>query len=86
MVRFADALPAANDDAVTTCNVLFGSCTQAASIDADAFGCLAVMSSSDHQLFSATGISLEAVTAAVQQKLDGMGQKGELLYSGCNNG
>jgi hypothetical protein len=86
VVRTADALPAASTEAVSTCNGQFGSCQQAASVDAGAFGCLAVMSTADNQLFSATGTSLDAVTTSLQQKLDSMGVKGEVQYSGCNNG
>jgi hypothetical protein len=86
VVRIADALPAASTEAISTCNGQFGSCQQAASVDASAFGCLAVMSTADKQLFSATGTSLDAVTTSLQQKLDTMGVKGEVQYSGCNNG
>ncbi len=86
VVRVADALPVANTEAITTCDGQFGSCKQAASVEAGAFGCLAVMSTNEHQLLSATGPSLDAVTTSLQQKLESMGTKGELQYSGCNNG
>jgi hypothetical protein len=86
VVRVADALPAAKTEAVSTCNRQFGSCQLAASVDAGAFGCLAVMSTADRQLFSATGPSIEAATTSLQQKLDMTGAKGEVQYSGCNGG
>jgi hypothetical protein len=85
VVRTADELAAANEDALTTCNSQFGSCQQAATVDSSAFGCIAVMSNGEHQLFASTGHTLEAVTAAVQRQLERRGQKGELVYSGCNN-
>jgi len=86
VVRIADALPTATTDAISTCNGQFGSCQQAAAVDAGAFGCLAVASTSEHQLFSATGSSLDEVTTSLQQKLESMGAKGEVQYSGCNSG
>jgi hypothetical protein len=86
VVRAADALDAANEDAMTTCNGQFGGCKQAMTVESSAFGCLAVMSYGEHHLVAATGHTLEAVTASVQHQLELRGQKeGELVYSGCNN-
>jgi hypothetical protein len=86
VVRTADALDAANEDAMTTCNGQFGGCQQVMTVDSSAFGCLAVMSDGEHRLFAAKGRSVEAVTASVQHQLESRGQKeGQLVYSGCNN-
>ena len=86
VVRTADALDAARQDAMTTCNSQFGGCQQATAIDNSALGCLAVMSNSDHKLAASVRPTLEAATRAVQSKFESSGQKGELVYSGCNNG
>jgi hypothetical protein len=85
VVRMADALPEASQDALTACNGQFGGCQIAATVDNSAFGCLAIMSNSQQELFSGTGPTLEEVTASLQQQLQSRGEQGELSYSGCNS-
>ena len=86
LVRSAEQLDDASTKAMEACNDKFGECSSAASVDSDAFGCVAIArdDADSTQLFTATGESLEDVRAAVMKQVGEADTTGKVEYAKCN--